>query len=80
MSRAATKDDAEALAAKLGEIVRALPEGLILVNFMIADLGSHYETVVVANGSAEDFAPVIRRWLERYDAGEAVGHDLGFDA
>lgn len=66
------KDAAEAMARRVAEMAKELPTGIGLLIFMIADMGSHYETRVVASMRPDDFAPVVRRWLERYDAGEAT--------
>ena len=61
--------DLEALMAELGE---HLPEGLAFVAFLSVDTGDAFHTRVVANAPPQLFAPIVRAWLERYDAGEAM--------
>jgi len=49
-----------------------LPEGGEMVVFVILDMGSNYESGLIATLPPAVFAPVLRDWLKRYDAGEAT--------
>lgn len=63
----------EKLARITAQITDELPEGVECVVFLIADVGLVFEAVCASSTTPDAFAPVIRRWLERYDAGEAPG-------
>jgi len=62
----------KALANKIAKLVGSLPEGISMVVFLSAEQGDDIETIVLATLPPDRFAPVVRRWLERYDAGEAT--------
>jgi hypothetical protein len=70
----------DALAGLMGSLHEQLPDGVECVVFLIADTGPAFEAVCAASTSPEVFAPVLRRWLERYDAGDAGGHMVPLDA
>jgi hypothetical protein len=72
MTGPATQEGAEALAEHFGKLADMVPDGTALLVFLMADMGSHFETTVAATCAPDQFAPVIRRWLERYDAGELM--------
>lgn len=72
MTGPATKAGAETLAKMVGGLAEQVPDGCGLLIFLMADMGDHFETTVAATLSPHLFAPVLRRWLERYDAGEAM--------
>jgi hypothetical protein len=72
MTGPATKEGAELLASLVGDAARVMPEGCAMLIFLMADMDDHFETTVAATCQPDQFAPVIRRWLERYDAGEAT--------
>jgi len=61
---------AEENAKLLGKLVETLPADVDLAMFLICDDGDKYQSVLVATLSPAAFAPVLRGWLERYDAGE----------
>jgi hypothetical protein len=82
MTGPATKAGAEELARMVGKLGETIPEGCALLIFLMADMETHFETTVAATCSPDQFAPVLRRWLERYDAGDhmAVMGTRGPDA
>jgi hypothetical protein len=65
--------DPEDFALKLAAMKAALPPGGEMVVFLIMDVGANFESGLLATLPPAVFAPVIRGWLERYDAGEATG-------
>ena len=69
MTKLAPEDVAQAI-IDLGE---RLPNGVHLVAFLIVDMGPQFESVVTATLNPAEFAPVLRTWLKRFDAGEANG-------
>jgi hypothetical protein len=71
--RRVSEKDAAKVAGVVRSIYEELPDGVELVVFVLTDIGPAFEAVVAASISPDAFAPVIRRWLERYDAGEAGG-------
>ena len=72
MTAPATKEGAAKLAGMVGALSSEIPEGCALLIFLMADMDTHFETTVAATCSPDQFAPIIRRWLERYDAGETM--------
>ena len=72
----ASKFDGAALADRVQELACDLPDGASLVIFMIIDMGGgSFASTVAATRPPNEFAPVVRRWLERYDAGELMATD-----
>ena len=61
-----------ASAEALARFCDTLPEGVEFVLFVIADDGEKYQSVLTSTLSTDEFVPVLRGWLKRYDAGEAT--------
>jgi hypothetical protein len=53
-------------------LMSARPPGIDYVIFVIADAGDQFETVLTASLLPSTFAPILRTWLARYDAGDAA--------
>jgi hypothetical protein len=70
MSDDLDQEAADRLAEMVDGLTEKLPAGLGFVVFLVADVGDHFEAILAASIPPEDFAPVLRRWLARYDAGE----------
>ena len=64
--------DPEDFARHLAELKMSLPPGGEMVVFVIMDMGENWETGLVATLPPAAFAPVLRDWLARYDAGDAT--------
>ena len=78
------RSEAEEDAVRLMRLVReALPARMAFVILLIDDLGNGViGSEVMATLPPDAFAPILRRWLERYDAGEIAGEEKtgDFDA
>jgi len=72
MNRPDDVPDPAELARQIAAMKASLPPGAEIVVFVILDQGSNYESGVVASTLPSVFAPVLRDWLKRYDAGEAT--------
>jgi hypothetical protein len=69
----------DALAGIVGSITEQLPDGVECVIFLLTDVGPAFEAVCASSTTPDVFAPVLRRWLERFDAGDAGGHMVRLD-
>ena len=76
MTGPATEKGAARLAALTKQMVDLLPDGVGMVMFMIHNDDDGFRSTVASSVGPDVFAPVLRLWLERYDAGEAGGLKL----
>jgi hypothetical protein len=67
-----TKANAEAMARRMAAVVADLPEGMGLVAVLFTIGDKTFDAALLGNTKPQQFAPVLRRWLERYDRGEAA--------
>jgi hypothetical protein len=65
-----TKATSEHAALLVEAIAQRMPPGVHLVLFMITDEGQQFFAALAATMPPEEFAPIIRDWLAKYDAGE----------
>ena len=72
MAGPATEEGAARLADLFGQMVDQLPDEMGIVVFLIADDGEQFQATVSSSLPPEAFAPVVRRWLERFEAGKAA--------
>lgn len=67
----AGKAHAEDMAERMGVFMSRLPEGMGFVGVLFTVGDPTFEAILFANYTPEDFVPVLRAWLDRYDAGKA---------
>jgi hypothetical protein len=70
--RGGTSDkDAKHMAGLMSDFVGGLPMGMGFVGVMFTLNDPTFDAALMSNAMPQEFAPVLRAWLVRYDAGEA---------